>query len=449
MDERIIMDAQEALYLDMYVAFLLSSIRLDDENVYSSTSSDIPFDIELKNGLKLLDLPKNTYVEVKKNILFNTFEKINWQIEKAKNTDAVIKQILIVYKNSSFHNNQITYYTRELSRRTGVVVEAMALEDLRQKILEINGKFSTESINISDPVERIPWEKKREELLESARCAIKNNRITLFLGAGVGTSAGMPKWDELLKALVNQKRKNAITKRNIAAIKKVNFNSSLIIGRYIKSADSTLDIPGSVQKILYKKVKPSLLVDSLCRFIDSGCIESVITYNYDMLIEDTLPMIKTKSGTKVAPVYGNNRIGKDLIPVYHVHGVIPNPKNKSSLKPDIVLTEDEYHKLYLNSYDWSNIEQLHALDRNTCFFVGLSMSDPNLRRLLDFSHTKQEEDKPCHYVFLRRVRFEKHSDVEQDNENWDNLEMMFSSLGLNVIWYNDHDDLPDLIDSLY
>lgn len=155
------------------------------------------------------------------------------------------------------------------------------------------------------------------------------------------------------------------------------------------------------------------------------------------------------SSVKVTPIFEKSRIGKEYTPIYHVHGVIPASSTGTSLKPDIVLTEDDYHKLYMHSYDWSNIEQLHALDRNTCFFIGLSMSDPNLRRLLDFSHAKQEEDKPTHYGFLKRTRFGDTECHDKDIENWRILESMFSTLGVNIIWYENYADLPELIDRLY
>ena len=60
----------------------------------------------------------------------------------------------------------------------------------------------------------------------------------------------------------------------------------------------------------------------------------------------------------------------------------------------IVLGEKEYHKIYQEPYNWGNIEQLHALNRNVCFFIGLSMNDPNLRRLIDGSNEDGEGGNP-------------------------------------------------------
>lgn len=54
-------------------------------------------------------------------------------------------------------------------------------------------------------------------------------------------------------------------------------------------------------------------------------------------------------------------------------------------KEEIVLIENDNHRIYSEVFDWSNVEQLRALTRCTCFFAGLSLKDPNLRRLLEIA----------------------------------------------------------------
>ena len=45
--------------------------------------------------------------------------------------------------------------------------------------------------------------------------------------------------------------------------------------------------------------------------------------------------------------------------------------------------EEEYHALYSNPYSWANLVQLSLLTTHSCLFVGVSLKDPNIRRLLD------------------------------------------------------------------
>lgn len=91
----------------------------------------------------------------------------------------------------------------------------------------------------------------------------------------------------------------------------------------------------------------------------------------------------------------------------------------------------------MNAYLWSNTEQLHALDKNTCFFIGLSMTDPNLRRLLDASKRScPGENSASHYAFLPKDP-SCHITTEQ-------TERIMLEMGVNVIWYDSKDNHKEL-----
>ena len=85
--------------------------------------------------------------------------------------------------------------------------------------------------------------------------------------------------------------------------------------------------------------------------------------------------------------------------IFHPHGYLPRRgRSYARRSRDIVLSEDDYHSLYSSPYSWANIVQLFLLLGHVALFVGCSLTDPNLRRLLDLvvkvrpSHT--------HYAFL-------------------------------------------------
>lgn len=119
-----------------------------------------------------------------------------------------------------------------------------------------------------------------------------------------------------------------------------------------------------------------------------------------------------------------------------MHGFIPSDQDKSYDK-NVVLSEDEYHSLYNNAFHWANIEQVHALVQTACFFIGLSMKDPNLRRLLDIAQQRGSRD-PVHYAFLRREDYNQPLKAER----------VFYEMGVNVLWYENYHDLPEMISSL-
>ena len=71
------------------------------------------------------------------------------------------------------------------------------------------------------------------------------------------------------------------------------------------------------------------------------------------------------------------------------------PDNKA------VFAEDAYHDKFIDSFSWSNLTQLNHLNQNPCLLVGLSITDPNLRRLLDVSMRKNPDRDLNHYVFKK------------------------------------------------
>ncbi|MCY6325657.1 SIR2 family protein [Bacteroides fragilis] len=124
-----------------------------------------------------------------------------------------------------------------------------------------------------------------------------------------------------------------------------------------------------------------------------------------------------------------------------------------------MFSEEAYHKVYSEPYHWSNLVQLATLRENNCLMIGLSLSDPNLRRLLEIAAQKHSKNNR-HYVFMQRLSNDNLID-EGNKERIDIIsankiiqthhvvqEMMMSSLGTNIIWFEDYDEIPKLLDSI-
>lgn len=185
-------------------------------------------------------------------------------------------------------------------------------------------------------------------------------------------------------------------------------------------------------------------IKTICNLVkdNNERVKSIITYNYDDLIEQQLANISVATSSVFGPHEPDGRF-----PVFHVHGILDQKGLKSS---DIVLAEDDYHEQYRRAFMWSNVEQLHALQNNNCFFVGLSMTDPNLRRLLDFTKSEasnnNKRDSHC-FAFLMRDSMAE--GVKGNRKQFlEEQKYMLENLGVRVIWYDDHKELPKLLDSL-
>jgi SIR2-like domain len=134
-------------------------------------------------------------------------------------------------------------------------------------------------------------------------------------------------------------------------------------------------------------------------------LRRVVTYNYDNLLELMLPRRATQ--TICRPTELNAR----ALPIYHVHGYIPvDDTHTASPFDDIVLTEDQYNRVANDPYSWTNLVQLQAMTDSVGLVVGMSLTDRNLRRLLDA--TSRAAQRPELYAFTERPRAPEPSDAD-------------------------------------
>lgn len=199
----------------------------------------------------------------------------------------------------------------------------------------------------------------------------------------------------------------------------------------------------TVAEELYRnEYEPSKAVMEIVR---SG-IRRICTYNFDDLLEEAYATEKFTTHSIVDGEKFNNNFRGTAI--YHPHGMLPSNATLQELNDArIIFSEEEYNKLYSTPYSWSNLIQLHLLMSHTCLFIGASMQDPNIRRLMDtfvslnFTH--------WHYAVFRSPLYAA-SEQEKPlaRQVMSTLESDLSSLGLKPIWIKTFDALPNLIKSI-
>lgn len=301
--------------------------------------------------------------------------------------------------------------------------------------------------------------------------------ISLVLGAGVSASCGAPSWTELLLRLhAANARVGGVDLSKISSVyaESVASDGPLISARLAASGidDDSVAFKELLRKEIYDRLAAtrSDLVKELARLAQAceghSGVRGLVTYNYDTLIEDEFDDL----GRHYTRLDRNDRGVGHGIQVRHVHGFL----GKTELADEwVVLTERAYHKEYASPFSWSNIVQLNAFRESSCAFVGLSMTDPNLRRLLEAA---KQTATPKHYCFLRRTAWTalqynlgavwetrgrgkgKPSEAERQQ-----VETRFriaaamadasraaalGELGVETIWYDEHDELPPLIKSV-
>lgn len=393
--------------------------------------------IYLPKGCDALELKGSTIIEIRNNLLYDT-EIRQSEIYRLLVDDDIVDILLIVYINSNHHRLEGENIIGRVSFIDASTFVTRAKEAINAGKGGVNAALRGEK---QKPINT--WKKIREERLKKAINDFNRYDSVIFAGAGVSASAKIPDWQTLLKNLLADG--TIINSEDFDSVFKSMDSSNLLTARYIEkslNADKKVFIE-KIRQLLYPNdvFQESCLISTICELIiNQKNLRSVITYNYDTLIEDCL---KAKGKTRFS-VYKNSRDESNSFPVYHVHGIVFR-NNENGLPEDIVLTENDYHRVYSEVFDWSNVEQLHALTRCTCFFIGLSLKDPNLRRLLEIAQRGSGKSVK-HYVFLERIS--EHDKTEKAEKDFLTREDMLADLGLNVIWYrgkDNHKELPELL----
>ncbi len=396
-------------------------------------------DFYTETGLSRLHIPPHSCIELKERIISDSVYRTNEFAKKYKEKYPEAK-VYLLYQEQGDLSEKIIHESKK--QKLAEIYHIDEFLDKVEKVAKTHDKI--------DAFER-DWKAEREMLLDSAQVAFREDKCSFFLGAGVSMDAGGPSWEELLRKIMRRFKRFG-KQKDFDKIYEWCGMSPIILGRYAASSDKVLrDISEYLRRyVLYRGVNEdnSELVKAICEAVEGPCnderivaygkVDSIITYNYDDLVESALE----HKGVNVARIYQKSRNFRKEFPVYHVHGLIP--KDNNGIIPTPILGEKEYHQMYKESYHWSNVEQLHALDRNTCFFIGMSMTDPNLRRLLDISRSGGDNDSR-HFAFLQRKDLFAASEVEKNRAHFNTIEFQLSDLGVHVIWYEQHAEVPALI----
>ncbi|WP_318640991.1 SIR2 family protein [Flavobacterium ardleyense] len=445
------------------------------------------------------DFNGKTIIEIKPILQTNTILQILHHFRrnslKIDNTFAFENLLVISSRKISLNAKILAEQIIKTHDLSGVNITFWGPDELNKII----AKHKKEATNIANnlftkrlenalSVETKDWKIERDERLNVLKDIYSKGQFSLFLGAGVSASAGMADWNTLLNSLFVTYLTNEfsddkkIIEKDITEIvsrlNNLDETSAIMAARYlrkalVKNTKEETHFLNAITENLYSlrdKIQPidsTLLhsITNLCMPMRTGAkVRSVITYNFDDLLERILELKNIKHHS----VYiDNDFCDPEDLPVYHVHGFLPENRKKYTAlqKSTLVFSEEGYHLIYSDSYHWSNLVQLSNLRDSNCLMIGLSMTDPNLRRLLDIS--ARNLDKPRHFALMKRISHSKFCYQKDKQKNPDlqivsNLkaasnflevhhklnEDLMRELGVTIIWYENYEDIPLLLDKL-
>ncbi len=233
--------------------------------------------------------------------------------------------------------------------------------------------------------------------------------LTLFMGAGVSSGFGLPEWRTLIARVLSRD-----TDKDF-----LDSLPSRTPAELIKLIDAIDD--GSqkyvtkIHEALYRDAAPSLLnqlrqsplllsVAALVTGAHRGRIDSVVTYNYDDLLEQYLRML----GLAVCPRVKSTDLSKRAdVEINYVHGRLPQNWDPSAPLPSIVLSNRSYRERRAGIDEgWSAAVQ-NALCSKIGLFLALSGDDDAILDLLERLKSGVRHDPYNGYWLLTADAFER------------------------------------------
>ena len=324
--------------------------------------------------------------------------------------------------------------------------------------------------------------------MRELRNAWDTRRLVLVLGAGISVPCGLPSWRKLILDLMYSHSATARRWRGLDPEARRALlvwlcdhldQDPLVLARLAKktissrrrgAAGQTSDaFLHAVRDHLYRTAsgrppaRSSLgaVVDLIALGASQRRVAAVVTFNWDDLLERELRRRRVAHHV----VTSGQPIPRNGIPILHPHGYLPRTGPIGD--QGIVFSEDEYHRLVDSPFHWATTALLGHFRQHTAMLIGLSLSDPNLRRLLDAS--RYPGDRPRHVQIQRRYRLtddertrarshlESARGTRRPLSAIDTLldatlrqaetheRIVSESLGVKTIWVEDFDDIPEVL----
>jgi len=348
---------------------------------------------------------------------------------------------------------------------------------------------------------------------EALKTAFKKGNLTFYLGAGVSKPNGLPSWEELVQALYFSTLGDESYIQNLRPYPNYLFalaewvleqkNEPLdIIIRKIKQWYEGKDFIGMLSNTLYAGFGREMMGNNIYGLpeeilntnqtmaaIINCCVQSVpgmtglksiVTYNYDNLLELGLEKFQNQKDNFQPVFKGNQKLENGKIPIYHVHGYIPYQSNDVNYD-EIIFSEDQYNRAFQDPFFWGNVVQVNQLTSHTGLMIGLSLSDRNIRRILDSIRNQPVSNE--NYILMRKPKFKmiepnspeikhirekaeeylqkfassrmKMPDMEQKQIQYileniyryeeNEFEKGFENLGLKLITFDEFEEIPEIL----
>jgi len=266
----------------------------------------------------------------------------------------------------------------------------------------------------------------RDIFLKEYPAALADETAAIFVGAGVSMAAGYPSWKGLLHDIGQELGLDSGDVSDLAALAQWHIRASAGATR--------------IRQIIRDEIGAEKPIPATVEVIARLPMRHIWTTNYDKLIERAfsaigrpLDIISASSDIALKPKAGAVRL-------YKMHGTVDRLN-------DVVISTDDYE--LFRSKRGAFLPLLHAhLSSLSLLFIGLSLTDPNVRHVLASIRENFSEAPPEHFAIVRpphRSDFDTRAQFEArltQHKHWaDDLQRY----GLRVVEIDDYDEVPELL----
>ena len=307
-------------------------------------------------------------------------------------------------------------------------------------------------------------------------------QTVLFIGAGVNYSEGYNLlWSDLLNHLMS----HAMGRLNACGREQQIITQALLEGKIEKETVENLkfkikanqSFPMEVKASIIKRLLGDLYIPLLQDFLygwnvrselQKGCerfvagkaakdtpfhslfsiadfilshynIKAVVTYNYDDYLSSAINLLKEDANYRprimheIEPldVYSGWKdypFKNDSFLIYHIHGMIqPNNKVAPNCSNQVVLSLEEYYDMARDVYSWHSATQIFYLTHYTCAFIGASLVDMTMQRVLHYANLNQSGEN-VYYLAAKTSKTESDEVLQKLKNSY--LEL----LGMKVVY---------------
>lgn len=253
--------------------------------------------------------------------------------------------------------------------------------------------------------------------------------LVLFVGSGVNGEAAL-RWNSLLKRLVDTALKSADLHEPVIGRLREQLTSWCMqhYDSYGKASLAKLLLGKryllEMRKALYERDRRKgaddpkfVTLDAVALLASTRQVRAIVTFNYDDFLARAVELLGKRNPVIVnrdnQNVWERSVPGGDL-PIYHVHGFLPPADWMRRLRSEgVVFSFDEYFHATTDALSWETATPLHLLRNHCTLWIGSSLTDWNMLRLLEVAFRGAKQ--PLSYCLVCQDDFSR-TDLEEKLE---------------------------------